>query len=160
VRFGVLPGFGFFRESFMTDRCLRDVVQGQNLITGTETMSVREAACRMVEFRVGALPVIRDGQMVGIFTERDALARVLSRGLDPDQTQVGQVMTHNPLSVAVDQALSHALLLMRNHGIRHLPVTEGPVVIGVVTTRDALAEDWLRHEASQVREEEVAGMLR
>lgn len=144
----------------MSNRSLREVIEGQALISGSEEMSVREAARRMVEFRVGALPILREQRMVGIFTERDALARVMVPGLDPDTTPVSQVMTHNPLFVDIEHSLSHALHLMQNHGVRHLPVMEGQLPVGVVTTRDALGEEWLRFEAERDLEEEVAALLR
>lgn len=144
----------------MSNRSLRDVIEGQVLITGHEAMTVREAARRMVEYRVGALPILRDQRMVGIFTERDALARVMVPGLDPDRTRVADVMTQNPLSVDIGQSLNHALHLMQNHGVRHLPVLEGQLLVGVVTTRDALGADWLRFEAERSLEEDVAALLR
>lgn len=144
----------------MSNRSLREVIEGQVLIFGNEEMSVREAARRMIEFRVGALPILRGRRMVGIFTERDALARVMVPGLDPEATPVSQVMTHNPLFVDIEHDLSHALHLMQNHGVRHLPVMEGQLPVGVVTTRDALGEEWLRFEAERDLEEEVAALLR
>ncbi|WP_303785976.1 cyclic nucleotide-binding/CBS domain-containing protein [Azovibrio restrictus] len=144
----------------MSNRSLRDVIEGQALITGHEAMTVREAARRMVEYRVGALPILRDQRMVGIFTERDALARVMVPGLDPDRTRVAEVMTQNPLSVDIGKSLNHALHLMQNHGVRHLPVLEGQLPVGVVTTRDALGADWLRLEAERSLEEDVAALLR
>lgn len=144
----------------MTSRSLREVVEGQVLITGTEEMTVREAARRMVEYRVGALPILKGITMIGIFTERDALARVMVPGLDPDTTQVGQVMTHNPLAIDIEHHLSHALHLMQNHGVRHLPVLEGSLPVGVVTTRDALGEEWVRFEEERCLEDEVAALLR
>ena len=144
----------------MSNRSLREVIEGQALITGHEAMTVREAARRMVEYRVGALPILRDQCMVGIFTERDALARVMVPGLDPDRTKVAEVMTHNPLFVDIGQSLNHALHLMQNHGVRHLPVLEGRLPVGVVTTRDALGADWLRLEAERDMEEDVATLLR
>ena len=144
----------------MSNRSLREVIEGQVLISGSEAMSIREAARRMVEFRVGALPILREQRMVGIFTERDVLARVMVPGLDPDKTQVAQVMTHNPLEVDIERSLAHALHLMQNHGVRHLPVMEGKLPVGMVTTRDALGEDWLRFEVERGLEDEVAALLR
>lgn len=144
----------------MSNRSLREVIEGQILITGQETMSVREAARRMVEYRVGALPILRGQALVGIFTERDALARVMVPGRDPDRTTVAEVMTHNPVWVGIEQSLNHALHLMHNHGVRHLPVLEGHLPVGMVTTRDALGTDWLRLEAERGMEEDVAALLR
>lgn len=144
----------------MATRTLREVIEGQRLISGTEEMSVREAARRMVAQRVGALPVLRGRQMVGIFTERDVLARVLAVGLDPDATRLEAVMTINPVTVAVERTLTHALHLMQNHGIRHLPVLEGQLPVGVVTPRDVLGSEWLQFEAEQCLEDQVAALLR
>ncbi|MDD3481412.1 cyclic nucleotide-binding/CBS domain-containing protein [Azovibrio restrictus] len=144
----------------MSNRSLREVIEGQRLVSGTEQMSVREAARRMVEHRVGALPILREQVMVGIFTERDVLARVVVAGLDPDRTTVAQVMTHNPLSISIEAPLERALRMMRSHSIRHLPVLEGTLPVGVVTTRDALGEEWVRFEAEQDQEDQVAALLR
>ena len=103
-------------------------------------MSVREAAQLMASEKIGALPVVREGRLIGIFTERDALVRVLARGLDPDKTPVSEVMTADPITIDARRPFKHALQMMVNGGFRHVPVVESGSVVGVVSARDALAE--------------------
>lgn len=100
--------------------------------------TVVEAAGFMKQARVGAILVMRDRQLAGIFTERDAVFRVLADKRDPGTTTVGEVMTAEVVSVAPDDDITHALRLMRDIGFRHLPVVEDGEVIGIISTRDII----------------------
>ena len=144
----------------MSERTLRAVIEGRRLITASEDTCVRDAASLMVEHRIGALAVVRGTRLVGIFTERDVLARVLLAGRDPERTVLREVMTPEPLTIDIDQSLRRALHLMQNHDIRHLPVEEGGVPVGMVSTRDALGEEWVRFEAEREMENVVSSLLR
>jgi CBS domain-containing protein len=104
-------------------------------------MTVAEAARRMKERRVGALLVMREGRLAGIFTERDALFRVLAEGRDPAATRLADVMSANPRTIAPDRPFGHALHMMHEGGFRHVPVVEEGRPIGVVSARDALGPE-------------------
>ena len=108
-----------------------------------------EAAASMGEHGVGAVLVIDGGVLVGIFTEHDIVSRVIAGGLDPGAVQVRDVMTREPLTVGPDATLGHALVLMHDRAIRHLPVVEDGKPVGIVCARDALdpeLEDFICEE--------------
>lgn len=125
----------------MLQRTIREVIAARPAVFVTSQQSVRDAALLMGRAHVGALPVLDDGRLVGIFTERDALLRVIGRSLDPDATTIGEVMTERPQVIDPDHPLSHALLKMHEGGFRHLPVLDGHRLIGVVSARDAMGPE-------------------
>jgi CBS domain-containing protein len=99
-------------------------------------VSVTECVRRMNELRIGAMLVLEDGQLLGIFTERDAITRVLGAGLDPVTTNVSGVMTKNPVCVSTSTSLEEAMSIVTNRRIRHLPVVEDGKVLGMVSSGD------------------------
>lgn len=107
----------------------------------TPEMSVAKAAWMMKKNKVGAVLVVEQGRLVGIFTERDAVYRVMALGLAPDTTMVRDVMTREPVTVEPDEPLGTAMLLMHEHGFRHAPVIEDGRPVGVVSARQALDPD-------------------
>jgi len=125
----------------MSIRSLRSIVATQPPTTTARTATVREAALLMKERGKGALLVLDGSKLVGIFTERDALYRVIAAGRDPATTSVGDVMTPQPQSIHPDEPFLHALRVMHQGGFRHLPVVEHGRPLGVVSSRDALDED-------------------
>lgn len=123
------------------DRPVRSVIEDQKPVTANADMSVAAAARLMKAQRVGALLVLSAGRLAGIFTERDALFRVIAEGRDPAKTRVAEVMTQNPRTIAPDRPFGHALHLMYEGGFRHVPVVDDGRPIGVVSARDALGPD-------------------
>ena len=118
------------------------VLEPRKLVVASPRASVAEAARLMADGKVGAvLVVVEDGSLAGIFTERDALFRVMARGLDPEKTSLREVMTPDPLTVSPGETLGYALLQMHEHGFRHVPVVENGSPIGVVSARYALDPD-------------------
>ena len=99
-------------------------------------VSVTECVRRMNELNIGAMLVIEDDQLIGIFTERDAITRVLGGGLDPISTKISEVMTKNPVWVSPATTLEEAMGIITNQRIRHLPVIEDGKVLGVVSSGD------------------------
>ena len=122
-------------------RSIRDVIKRRDIVRLTGDVSVREACRLMAENRVGALLVMAGDDLLGIFTERDALNRVLAAGLDADATAVTEVMTANPVTLAPDAAAIDALRLMHDIGFRHLPVVEEGHVYGVISVRDFIGAE-------------------
>jgi CBS domain-containing protein len=120
---------------------IRSVIEPRRLVVAAPTTSVAAAARSMKEGKVGAVLVVEDGRLIGIFTERDAVFRVMARGLDPEATLLGDVMTRDPVTVAPDETFGYALLLMHEKGFRHAPVVEGGRPVGVVSARHALDPD-------------------
>jgi CBS domain-containing protein len=99
-------------------------------------VSITECVRRMNELKIGAMLVMEDDQLIGIFTERDAITRVLGAGLDPVSTKISGVMTKNPVSVSTATTLEEAMGIITNQRIRHLPVVEDGKVLGVVSSGD------------------------
>jgi len=111
-------------------------IHDQQLVAFAPDAVVREVVDAMAKRRFGAVPVVEDGKLVGIFTERDVLVRVVAARKDPETTRLAEVMTANPDTVKSSDAVLHALELMNQHGYRHLPVVDGGRLIGVVSIRD------------------------
>jgi CBS domain-containing protein len=117
---------------------ISNLLQNQVMVSAEFKQSVLEVAGMMVEHNIGAVPVLRDGQLVGIFSERDLMKRVVVGGKDPARTQVNQVMTEDPLTVAPSDSIETCMTLMKRHGFRHLPVCEARQLKGVISLRDIL----------------------
>jgi CBS domain-containing protein len=117
---------------------VRDFVRGQGIFYATPDLTVRQAAQYMTAKEIGALPVLENGRLVGIFTERDLTTRVVAVGLDPATTTVGEVMTRELVVAEADEDYQTALERMKDCNCRHLPVVERDRLVGVVSMRDLL----------------------
>jgi len=126
-----------------------DLVKDRRVYSVDADKTVVEAARFMMEHNIGALPVLRNGELVGMFSERDIMNRVVAVGRMPGQTKVGEVMTANPRSVSVDETVENCLFLMREFGFRHLPIVEGKQLKGLISVRDVLLRDSQRGSDSQ-----------
>ena len=117
-----------------------DLVKDHESHTILADATVLEAAREMVAHNVGAVPVLRDGELAGIFSERDIMTRVVAEGRDPARTLVSEVMTSHPLTVDYRDSIEHCMVLMRQHGFRHLPICDGDgkKLKGIVSLRDIL----------------------
>ena len=134
---------------------VKEVMERRKFVKVAPGMTVMKAARLMAAKRVGAVLVIEDKRLVGIFTERDALFRVISEGLDAAVTPVADVMTRDPKTIGPGESFGFALLTMHDGGFRHLPVVEGGVPIGIVSTRSALDPDLEEFRSEQVRREHL-----
>ena len=123
----------------MQRKIVPDVVREQKLAQVPETMTVRDAASLMAKRHIGAVLVMEGARLVGIFTERDLMSRVVAAGVDPDRTPIGQVMTRNPDTIGGDEAAIEAVRKMQRFGYRHLPVVQGSQVVGIISVRDLYA---------------------
>ena len=123
------------------ERPVRSIIEDQKPVTANAEITVKAAARLMKEHGIGALLVIRESKLAGIFTERDALFRVIAEGRDPAKTRVAEVMTANPRTISPDRPFGHALHLMYEGGFRHVPVVDDGRPVGVVSSRDALGPD-------------------
>ena len=123
------------------ERPVRNVIEDQEPVTATSDMSVSAAARLMKQHRIGALLVLDGNRLAGIFTERDALFRVIAEGRSPEMTTLAEVMTPNPRTIGPDRPFGHALHLMYEGEFRHVPVVENGRALGIVSARDALGPD-------------------
>jgi CBS domain-containing protein len=103
--------------------------------------TVLETVRAMVERNIGAVPVLHNNKVVGIFSERDLMRRVVSEGRDPRSTCMAEVMTDDPLTINMNEDLDTCMTLMRRHSFRHLPVCHEGQLVGMVSLRDILLHD-------------------
>jgi CBS domain-containing protein len=125
----------------MLELSIRGVIEPRKLVVAAPGASVSKAAQLMKNGEVGAVLVVQEGRLVGIFTERDAVYRVMAAGRDPHTTKLAEVMTPDPKTVTPDETFGYALLLMHENGFRHAPVVEDGRPVGVVSARNALDPD-------------------
>jgi CBS domain-containing protein len=116
------------------------IIDQQDLVTASAKTTIGDAARLMKQHHVGAIMVVADGNLVGIFTERDGLFRVLAEGRD-GQTTLDDVMTRNPVTIHPDRSFAEALQMMYGGSFRHVPVVEDGRPIGMVSARDALGPE-------------------
>jgi len=144
----------------MPSRPIRQLIAGQQLATVTLNTPVRTAVRMMRDRNTGSVLVVdAHGSLCGIFTERDALNRVLAAGVDPDGTAVERVMTANPLTADSNHPVVFALHLMHDGGFRHLPIVENDKPVGVISIRDAMGLELASFEEDVARKEELTEVL-
>ena len=117
---------------------VRSIMEPKKLVTALPATTVKKAA-----------------DLIGIFTERDALFRVMAKGLDPKTTRLDQVMSKAPTTIHPDKSFGYALLVMHNNGFRHLPVVEGRKLVGIVSARNALDPDLEEFISESRRREQI-----
>lgn len=125
----------------MFEQPLREVMDKRKLLLALPNMLVIDAVRAMARADTSAVVVITDGRLAGIFTESDAVLRVMVRGADPATTRLADVMTAAPRALSPDKPFGLALALMHKHGFRHVPVVKDGKPIGIVSARSALDPD-------------------
>ena len=134
---------------------IRSVLQPRAPVVASPQTSAAAAAALMQREKVGAVLVVEDGRLVGIFTERDAVYRVMAVDRNPQLTLLSEVMTRDPKTVDPDESFGYALLLMHENGFRHAPVVENGRPIGVVSARHALDPDLEEFAAEAERRKSI-----
>lgn len=140
-------------------RTIREIIEDQAVFTCPANTTVREAARLMKESRIGAAMVVEDGRLVGVFTERDALFRVIAQGLDVQTTLLAEVMTRNPQTITPDKPFVHALHMMYEGSYRHVPVVEDGRPVGMISARDALGPELEDFVYELLRQQQVEDIL-
>jgi CBS domain-containing protein len=120
--------------------------------TTTSSEALRDAARTMRKGDFGAMPVVDDGRLVGMLTDRDIVVRAVAEGLDPMSARVGDVASPSPVAVAPDQDLDEAMELMAEYRVRRLPVVDGERLVGVVSQADVALEANEKKTGSVVQE--------
>jgi len=143
----------------MEDRVIRGIIQDQELLTCSPATSIIEAGQTMKRHNIGALVVVDNGKLAGIFTERDALFRVVAEGRDTQNTRVADVMTRKPKTIHPDRPFREALHIMHEGGFRHVPVVENDSAIGMISARDALGSELEDFVYEMLRDEQVRDVL-
>jgi CBS domain-containing protein len=128
-------------------RRLSDIVCNQDPLVMRQTATVKAACQQMSERRAGSVLVTNeDGALVGIFTGRDAVCRVVALGRDASRTRLRQVMTPDPVTMTADKTAIDALRLMWDGGFRHVPLVEGNRLLGCVSRGDFKGDEHERLE--------------
>jgi CBS domain-containing protein len=143
----------------MTQRPIRAIVEQREAITAREEQTVSEAARLMRERKAGAILIVNDGGLAGIFTERDALHRVVAEGRDPKATRLSEVMTRNPRTIHPDKPFSEALQVMHEGGFRNVPVVEKGRPIGILSVSDALGPELKDFVYELLRQEQAEDVM-
>lgn len=137
----------------MFDLPIRNVMERKKFITATPDKTVSQAARLMAGKNAGAVLIVEHDQLIGIFTERDVVFRVIATGLDPKTTLLREVMTADPKTLGPTQSYGHALVIMQENGFRHVPVVEEGHAIGIISSRNAMDPDLEEFVADQRRRE-------
>lgn len=128
-----------------------ELVKDRRVYSVEANQTVLEAARFMMEHNIGAVPVLRGGELVGIFSERDIMNRVVAVGRLPGTTKISEVMTPNPKTVSPDESIDNCLFLMREFGFRHILLADGKNVNGLVSLRDILVHVVAQKDAASRR---------
>lgn len=144
--------------AIMSERTIRAIIEGQELVTASAGSTVTAVAQLMKQRNVGAVMVVDAEKLVGVFTERDALFRVLAAGRD-GSTPLGDVMTRHPQSIHPDRPFTQALQMMHEGSYRHVPVVEDGRPVGMVSARDALGPELEAFVYEMLRQEQVNDVL-
>lgn len=139
----------------MFSQRIREVMERKTLVTAPPETTVGKAAELMARKKVGAVMVVEHQNLVGIFTERDVVFRVIAQGRDAQTTRLADAMTTAPQTVDPDKSFGYALLLMYENRFRHLPVVENGKLIGVVSARNALDPDLEEFVAESQRRKQI-----
>ncbi len=123
----------------MMRKIVPDVISGQTLITVSLTDTARAIATLMREKKIAAVLVTENDALVGIITERDMTSRVIAAGLDAETAKAKDIMTANPDTLHPNDSASQAIKMMIERNYRHLPVTDGDTLVGMVSVRDLYA---------------------
>jgi CBS domain-containing protein len=120
---------------------IRDLIRDRNIHSMQASESVMTAALYMTQCNIGAIPVMDGERLVGIFSERDVLTRVVAANRRPETTLLSEVMTVEPFIVGPDDPVERCMVAMKHHGFRHLPICDGERLVGFISLRDLLLHD-------------------
>ena len=141
----------------MPNRPVRDIIERDRLVQVGPDSTVKKAVDEMAEHRCGSILVMEGDAVLGIFTERDLMLRVVHQGRDPATTKMADVMTKTPDTIAADAPVADAIRAMDEFSYRYLPVIDAGRCIGVISTRhlpfrDVLQMNWelqTRHDIAE-----------
>ena len=128
------------------------LLRRQELVSATPDESVLDVAHTMARARVGAILILDGRRLVGVFSERDLMTRVVVPGHDPAAVRVGEVMTREVIMAEVDDTRSECVEKMRKVGCRHLPIFEDGELVAMLSMRDLLRDE------IEEQEQEIEGL--
>lgn len=121
--------------------------KGRNVVSIAPDATVHDAAKKMAQFKIGAVLVTRGTEILGIFTERDLLNRVVAADADPNSTPIGEVMTAPVACATLQTKLTECQAVMTRNRLRHLPIVENGRLVGMISSGDILARE--NHDAQE-----------
>lgn len=131
---------------------ISQILQGKAinaLFSVTSDTTVYNALVEMANKNIGAVLVIDEGKLTGIFSERDYARKIVLKGLHSDDTLVKDVMTSNVITVEMEDKLESAMQIMSDKHIRHLPVMENKVLVGIISINDVVSSI-IKEQKSQI----------
>jgi CBS domain-containing protein len=129
---------------------IRYIIRPFRLVTAPPTATVMQVAQAMARARVGAIPIVEDDRIVGIFSERDLMTRVIVEGRDPSSTYVCDAMTTEVVTAAPHDTRSECLEKMQRSGFRHLPVIDEGRLLAMLSMRDLLSDE-IAEQGEEIR---------
>ena len=132
----------------MIERTVIQSISQSQVLTVLPDASSYEAACAMSKAHCGSVLIVdAAGAMLGILTERDLMTKLVAKRRNPETTPVLDIMTHNPHFVAPETTVSDAVLIMKRHNFRHLPIiSPASKILGVFSIRDAMPRELVEAE--------------
>jgi CBS domain-containing protein len=115
-------------------------VMTSNLVQLASSAPLAEAARRMRDADIGDVIVTEDGTMCGVVTDRDIVVRAIAEGKDPQSATLGEICSHEVVTVSADDPVDRAIELMRERAVRRLPVVDGGSPVGIVSIGDLAIE--------------------
>ena len=124
----------------IAENTVRQILEskGRNVYSIAPDATVFEGLKVLAKARIGVLPVVEKGRLVGIFSERDYARKIILEGKHSEETRIREVMTTNVIYVSPDHTIKECMVLMNKNRFRHLPVVEGEAVVGIVSIGDVL----------------------
>jgi CBS domain-containing protein len=129
---------------------LKQILYGRTMFTADPRETVAAVAERMATLNVGAILVLEDGELCGVFSERDIMKRVVVAGRDPHGTLIAEVMSTSLTKADENATTEEAMELMRRCGCRHLPVMRATKVVGFLSMRDLMLDE-LENKTEEIR---------
>ncbi len=123
-----------------------DLVKDRDVYFVEASRSVLDTARFMAERNIGAVAVVHGDELIGIFSERDLMKRVVASGKNPAATTVEEVMTADPLVVSPQEKITDCMRMMKENSFRHLPICDGRKLKGLLSLRDLLLHDLIEKD--------------
>lgn len=111
-------------------------VLSRKVISVSPETTIKTATQIMRQNSIGCVPVAAGGKLIGMFSERDVVNRVVSQGVDPATTEVQALMTDNPISIDASEPLKNVFSLLAQRRFRHVPITKDGVLVGIISLTD------------------------
>ena len=121
---------------------IRQILQGKSinaLYTVTSKHTVLDALKLMADKNIGAVLVVDEGELAGIFSERDYARKVILKDRHSDDTLIADVMTSHVITIEPDQRIEECMVIMSDRHIRHLPVMDNGKLVGIISINDVVA---------------------